>query len=160
MTKRTLTILTALLMLALLLVGCSTAAPEEPAPAEPEAAEETTDETTVAFTGQVERETTFTESELKAMETIDVEDTNNNGETVTRTGVPINSLLDMVGVNEDATTLVIVSDEGEEVEVDFAEVRACTQCILAFRTRGGFRSTLPGFPGSVQVRGVIEIRVQ
>lgn len=160
MKKRNLALLTSLLIVVLLLVGCSAAAPEEPAVEEPVVEEEVSDEATLLFSGLFAEDVTYTESELQAMETMDVEDTNNDGETTIRTGVSLNMLLDEAGVNEEATTLVFVADDGYEAEVDLAEVRACAECIVAFRNNGGFRMTMPGFAGSVQVKGVIEIRAQ
>jgi len=160
MNKRTWIHFAALLILASLLAGCTTAAVEEPEVAEPAADEEITDEASLLFSGLVDTETTYMESELMGMETMDVEDTDKDGETTTRTGVSLNTLLDEVGVISDAATLVFVTDDGYETEVDLAEARACTECIVAFRSNGGFRMTMPGFPSSTQVKGVVEIRVQ
>ena len=160
MNKRTWIHFAVLLILASLLAGCSTGAVEEPVVAEPAAAEEIADEAALLFSGLVDAETTYTESELMAMETMDVEDTDKDGETTTRTGVSLNTLLDEVGVSADAATLVFVADDGSEAEVDLAEARACTECIVAFRSNGGFRMTMPGFPSSAHVKGVVEIRIQ
>jgi len=160
MNKRTLILFAILLMLASLLAGCGTAAVEEPEVAEPAAAEEIADEAALLFSGLVDTETTYAESDLMGMETMDVEDIDKDGETTTRTGVSLNTLLDEVGVSADAVTLVFVADDGYEAEVDLAEARACAECIVAFRSNGGFRMTMPGFPSSAQVKGVVEIRIQ
>jgi len=161
MKNRTWTILTALLVLTLLLVGCTAAESEEPAAAEAETVEDVSaDVATLTFTGMVDAETTYSETQLRGMETMDVEDVNSDGETTIRTGVSLNMLLDEVGVSADATTLVLVADDGYEASVDLAEIQACDECIIAFRNNGGFRSTLPGFPSSAQVKGVIEIRAE
>jgi len=45
-------------------------------------------------------------------------------------------------------------------EVALADVHACSDCILSFRNQGGFSSVLPGFPGNLQLKGVIEIQVK
>ena len=75
-------------------------------------------------------------------------------------GVSLNALLDLAGLQEGVTTLTLVADDGATVDVDLAEVRACEDCILSFRTKGGFRSVMPGFSGQAQIRGVIELQVK
>jgi len=160
MKKRNLTLLVSLLIVVLLLVGCAAADQEEAAVEEPVVEEEVSDEATLLFSGSFAEDVTYTESELRAMETMDVEDVDNDGEATTRTGVSLNTLLDEAGVSDEAVTLVFITNDGSETEVDLAEVRACAECIIAFRNNGGFRMTLPGFPNSAQVRGVIEIRAQ
>jgi hypothetical protein len=94
------------------------------------------------------------------MDTIDAESTNKSGETSTYTGVPIKDLLDKAGVKADATTVVFVADDDYTAEVALAEVQGCADCIVSFRNQGGFSTVLPGFPGSLQVKGVIEIQVK
>ena len=39
-------------------------------------------------------------------------------------------------------------------------IEACADCIVSFRNQGGFSIVAPGFPGNVQVKGVIEIQVK
>jgi tungstate transport system substrate-binding protein len=128
--------------------------------AEEPAEEAAGDDVALQITGLVAEETGWTEEETMAMETMDAEAENSKGETETYTGVSLNALLDMVVPAEDATTLVIVASDGYTAEVDLAEIRACDDCILSFRTQGGFRATFPGFPSSTAVKGVVEIQVQ
>jgi hypothetical protein len=94
------------------------------------------------------------------MDTIEAESTNKSGETSTYTGVPVNALLDLAGVKSDASTVVFVADDGYAAEVALDEVRACQDCIASFRNKGGFSIVMPGFPGNLQVKGVIEIQVK
>jgi hypothetical protein len=141
-----------LLMTGLVLVGCSTPATEAPA--------EEAGGVTFSITGAVDNEMSWSESQIRAMDTMEAESTNNSGETETYTGVSMNALLDMAGPADSATTLVLVGDDGYEVEVDLAEVRACSDCIVQFRNNGGFSSLLPGQPGNTRVKGIIEMRVQ
>jgi tungstate transport system substrate-binding protein len=112
------------------------------------------------ITGLVDNEMAWTEGEVKAMETMDAESTNKDGETETYTGVSLNSLLELAGVKAEATTLVFVADDGYTAEITLAEVQACTDCIVSFRSQGGFSTVLPGFSGKVQVKGVVEIQVK
>jgi hypothetical protein len=62
------------------------------------------------------------------MGTIEAESTNKQGETKTYTGVPINALLELAGVQDAATTLTFVADDGHTAEVALAEVQACEDC--------------------------------
>ena len=112
------------------------------------------------ITGNVDSEIGWTEEQVRAMDTIEAESTNKSGETSTYTGVPIKDLLDKAGVKADATTIVFVADDDYTAEVTLAEVQGCADCIVSFRNQGGFSTVLPGFPGSLQVKGVIEIQVK
>jgi tungstate transport system substrate-binding protein len=112
------------------------------------------------ITGLVDNPMAWTEAEVLAMETMTVQSTNKEGETSDYTGVSINALLELAGVNNGSTKLVFVADDGFTGEVTLAEVQACTDCIVSFRNNGGFSIVMPGFPGNVQVKGVIEIQVQ
>jgi hypothetical protein len=112
------------------------------------------------ITGNVEKETSWTEDEVRAMDTIEAESTNKEGETQTYTGVPVNALLDKAGVKDGATTVVFVADDDYTAEVTLAEVQGCADCIVSFRNQGGFSTVLPGFSGKLQVKGVVEIQVK
>jgi len=112
------------------------------------------------ITGMVDKEVGWTEDEVHAMDTVEAESTNKAGETSTYTGVLITALLDKAGVKSGAATLVFVADDGYTAEVALSEVQACQDCIVSFRSQGGFSTVLPGFPGNTQVKGVIEIQVK
>lgn len=112
------------------------------------------------ITGAVGNEIGWTEDGVKKMDTMDAQSTNKKGETETYTGVSLNALLEKAQLNADATTLVFVADDGFEGEVPLADAKACTDCIVSFRSNGGFSMIMPGFDGKAQVKGVIEIKVQ
>lgn len=111
-------------------------------------------------TGLVENEVGWTEEEVRAMPTVDAESTNKQGETETYTGVPLKALLALAVPQDGATTVVFVADDGYTAEVSLEELMACEDCIASFRTQGGFSTVMPGFPGSVNVKGVIEIQLK
>jgi DMSO/TMAO reductase YedYZ molybdopterin-dependent catalytic subunit len=112
------------------------------------------------ITGLVESEIGWTEDKIRSMDTMDAESTNSKGETETYTGVSMNDLLGKAGPKGEATTLVLIADDGYTAEVALAEVQACENCIFSFRNQGGFRTVLPGFPGNAQVKGVVEVQVK
>jgi hypothetical protein len=117
-------------------------------------------EAALKVTGLVQNELSWSEDEVKAMEAITVESTNKDGETSSYTGVALSNLLELAGLNPEATALVFVADDGYTAEVALAEVQDCTDCIVSFRNQGGFSTVLPDFPGSLQVKGVVEIQVK
>jgi len=112
------------------------------------------------ITGNVNSEIGWSEKDIRGMKTAQADFTNKDGETKTYTGVPLNDLLDKAGVKSDATALTFVADDGFTSEVDLAEVKACTNCIVGFRDEGGFTMVMPGFSNKAQVKGVIEIQVK
>jgi hypothetical protein len=111
-------------------------------------------------TGKVEGEVGWTEDQVRAMDTIEAQSTNKDGETKTYTGVLITHLLDLAGVQEGASTVVYVAEDGSTGEASLDEVQACEDCIVSFRNQGGFSIVMPGFAGSLQVKGVVEMQVK
>jgi DMSO/TMAO reductase YedYZ molybdopterin-dependent catalytic subunit len=118
------------------------------------------DDAAFKITGDVETEVGWTEEKIRSMDTIDAESTNKEGETSTYTGVRISDLLSKAGPNDGATTVVFVADDGYSAEAPLADIEACADCIVSFRNQGGFSIVAPGFPGNVQVKGVVEIQVE
>jgi len=110
--------------------------------------------------GKVKTEMGWTEEQIKAMETIQVQSKNKQGETSTYTGVLMSKLLALAGPQSDATTLVMIGGDGYTAEAALADVQACTNCIISFRDQGGFSTVLPDMPGNVQVKGVVELQVK
>jgi hypothetical protein len=123
-------------------------------------AEQPAGDAVLKITGMVDQEMSWAEEEVRAMETMDAESINKSGETKTYTGVSINNLLEMAGPAAEATTVVYVADDGYTAEASLAEVQDCADCIVSFRDQGGFSIVMPGFPGNVQVKGVVEIQVK
>ena len=149
MSKKLLTLLSIAALLAVLLTACGGGAKGGiPANA------------ALKITGNVDKEIGWTEEEVRAMESMDVESTNKDGETSTYTGVSIKALLDKAGVKEDATTVIFVADDDYTAEATLAEVQDCADCIVSFRNQGGFSTVMPGFSGKLQVKGVVEIQVK
>jgi len=136
------------------LIGCNKPATEQPAAGGIPA------DVALKIAGKVENEIGWTEEQVRAMDAIEAESTNKDGETSTCTGVPIKTLLGLAGLQGDAATLTFVGDDGYTADAVFSEVQACTDCIVSFRNQGGFSIVAPGFAGNVQVKGVVEIQVK
>jgi DMSO/TMAO reductase YedYZ molybdopterin-dependent catalytic subunit len=118
------------------------------------------DNAALKIAGNVETEVGWTEEKIRSMDTIEAESTNKQGETSTYTGVRISDLLSKADPMDGATTVVFVADDGYTAEVPLADIEACADCIVSFRNQGGFSIVAPGFPGNVQVKGVVEIQVE
>ena len=116
--------------------------------------------TVLKITGQVEQEMGWSEDQIKAMETMEAKSANKSGEAKTYTGLSITSLLDLTKPKAGAKAVVYVADDGSTAEIALAELQACQDCIVSFRSQGGFSIVMPGFPGNVQVKEVVEIQVK
>ena len=149
------------LLVGLAIAGCSgdeaapTSAPPEPTEAptavpieEPAAAGG--DEVVLTI-----HETSFTMSDLQALEQVTVETVQpGKDKAEAYTGVRIQDLMGAAGV--EGETLTLVADDGHEAQVAVADLTA--ECLLAYRTKGGLRSVMPGFEGGAWVKGVVEVR--
>jgi len=96
----------------------------------------------------------YSMADLEGMETMVVESEKKDGTTVEYTGVKVIDLLADAGAAGD--TVVFVANDGYEAELAFAELEACADCVVAM-DGDQLRMVLPGFPGNVQVKGVVEI---
>jgi DMSO/TMAO reductase YedYZ molybdopterin-dependent catalytic subunit len=112
------------------------------------------------ITGLVGQEMSWSDEEIKAMTAMDVEATNSKGETEDYTGVLIADLLALAGPDAAAKTVVFVADDGYTAEAPLADVLACTNCILSFRSKGGFSSVMPTFQKNLNVKGVVELQIK
>jgi len=128
--------------------------------AETEAPAAPVGEAAFKVTGLVEKEMGWSDAELKAMETITIEYTNKKGETDSYTGVLVNKLLELAGLQAEATKIVLVAGDGFTAEVPLADLQACTECIVAFDDDGTYRAVMPGFDSKQQVKELVEIQVQ
>ena len=153
MLKKTPALLVTFVLLTIALAGC---AAEEEATATPEPIVDVA----LKITGKVDNEMGWSEEEVRAMETMDTQSTNKKGETETYTGVSVNTLLESAGVQADASTIIFIADDGSTGKIPLAEVQACADCIISFRSQGGFSVVMPSFPSNVQVKEVIEIQAQ
>jgi DMSO/TMAO reductase YedYZ molybdopterin-dependent catalytic subunit len=116
-------------------------------------------EAALSISGSVSSETSWTMSELEAMETVEVDYTDKDGETTTYTGVPINALLEDAGVESGATTITFVASDDYSADAELTEIQACDNCIVGFDD-GSLRVVMPEFSGKMQVKNLVEIQVK
>jgi hypothetical protein len=96
----------------------------------------------------------YSMADLEGMETMVVESEKKDGTKVEYTGVKVTDLLADAGAAGE--TVVFVASDGYEAELAFAELEGCADCVVAM-DGDALRMVLPGFPGNVQVKGVVEI---
>jgi tungstate transport system substrate-binding protein len=104
------------------------------------------------------QEIAWTEDDLKAMDTLDVDYTDKDGVTTTYTGVLITTLLSEGGVTG-TPDLTLVASDGYAYDLVAADYQDCADCIVAFDPEGGLRSVLPALGGKAQIKGLVEIQV-
>ncbi len=127
------------------------AAAAEAAPAE---------EAALKTTGKVTAETGWTVAQLNGFEQLEAEVTNKSGEVNKYTGASLVALLTEAGIAADAETITLVAGDGYSVDVAWAELKGCANCIVAVQDDGTLRSVLPGFPGNTGVKDLVEIGVK
>jgi hypothetical protein len=75
-------------------------------------------------------------------------------------GVRLNALLDAAAPSPEAVTLVLTASDGFSAEVPLADVRACTDCLLAFETDGTLTAVMPGMASNLWVKQINSLEVQ
>ncbi len=99
----------------------------------------------------------YTMADLKGMKTMVVESEKKDGTTEEYTGVKVTDLLADAGATGE--TVVFVASDGYEAELALVDLEGCPDCVVAL-DGGELRMVLPGFPGNVQVKGVVEIKTK
>jgi len=99
------------------------------------------------------------QNDLEKMEMSKSEYTNKDDETTVFTGVPIINILTEAG-SGDFSKVVIVALDGYAAEVTSEELKSCPECILAFSEDNGWLAVMPGFSGKLQVKNVIELKME
>lgn len=118
------------------------------------------DNAALSITGNVTKPIGWSEKDVLKMDSVEVESENKDGEIKTYTGVKINNLLALTELSSGATTLEFIGEDGATAEIALAELQGCDDCIISFRSQGGFSVVLPGFPGKLQIKGVMELKVK
>lgn len=99
----------------------------------------------------------YSQSELENLGTMAVDYTDKDGETTTYQGVLLSDLLNDAGVNGEMVTFTAI--DGYEAEMPMDEAVACGDCILAFDD-GSLRMVMPGQSSKLQVKDVVNIKVE
>jgi DMSO/TMAO reductase YedYZ molybdopterin-dependent catalytic subunit len=115
----------------------------------------------LVVTGLVNQEMGFVEADLRAMEVLKITAEHPKKGKEDYEGVSLNTLLDLAGVKEGATTLVITAVDGYSTEVSLEEIRSCTNCLLGFTsTVEKFKMVMPNLPSGAWVKDVVKLEVK
>jgi len=114
------------------------------------------------ISGKVNAPFTISGEEIASMEVLGISvEHPSSGETVDYVGVSLNTLLDMAEPQADAEKVVFTASDGYSMEVSLAELRACSDCIIAINGEEGyFMDVLPGFEGGTWVKYLVKIDIQ
>ncbi len=131
-----------------------------PAAATPTSAPAPENSGSLAISGMVNQEITFTDAQLRAMEIVTVNATGKNGPQDFQ-GVLLNPILDQAGIKAGATKLTFTASDNYVADVNLSDVRGCPKALLAFmETPGTYMIVLPDQPTSTWVKNVIAIEVK
>ena len=113
----------------------------------------------IAITGMVNQELTLSDADLHGMEVVHISAVQPKSGSHEFDGVRLNALLDKAGVKAGANSVVFRASDGYFAEVSLVDIRACTDCLLAF-TGPGYLTVLPGMAGLNWVKDVVSIEVK
>jgi len=132
----------------------------EPLPPTPEA-EPVPVEGALVVTGLVNQPLGLMEANLRALQVLQITAEHPKKGPTAYEGVSLNALLDLAGVKEGAATLAITASDGYVSEISLDEVRACTDCLVAFTdTTDVFSLVMPGLPSGAWVKDVVSLDVK
>jgi hypothetical protein len=111
--------------------------------------------------GLVTAEQNLSEADLHGMEVVDITAEHPRNGPTPYTGVTLNALLTLAGVQEGAATLVLTAADGYAVELPLADVLLCADCLLAFtETPGSLYAVMPGFEGGAWVKEIVSVEIK
>jgi DMSO/TMAO reductase YedYZ molybdopterin-dependent catalytic subunit len=134
---------------------------EEPAATEEPAAPAADVEGSLVITGLVNQPLGFMEADLRGMDVLKITAEHPKSGAADYEGVSLNALLDIAGVQDGTTTLVITASDGYSAEVSLDEVRACENCLVGFtNTAEKLKMVMPDLPSSAWVKDVASLEVK
>lgn len=161
---RKMTALLLVLLVALAAAACGDDAEETTttAAATTTAAETTTTaaETTTTAAGEAILtigETAFAMADLEALEVVTLTLEHPKNGATEYTGVRLNALLTLAGIDTAAATLTLTASDGYAYDAVMADVLACADCLAAFNDEGGINMAMPGMESKAWVKDTVEI---
>jgi DMSO/TMAO reductase YedYZ molybdopterin-dependent catalytic subunit len=119
-----------------------------------------TGETALAITGAVEQEQALSLEALQGLDVVEISVEHPKQGLQTFRGVRLNELLDLAGIKAEATQLFMLAGDGYQTHTSLADVRACTDCLVAFTDSEGLYTVMPGMEGGLWVKDVKKIELQ
>ena len=102
-------------------------------------------------------ETAFSMADLEALEVVTLTLEHPKNGATEYTGVRLNALLDLAGIDAAATTLTLTASDGYAYDAVMADVLACADCLAAFNDEGGINMAMPGMESKAWVKDTVEI---
>ena len=119
------------------------------------------DQATFTLTGLVNQELSLNEAALRKMEVLKITAEHPKKGMEDYEGVSLKALLDLAGVKDGATTLVVTAADGFVVEINLADVLSCENCLFGFtNTAEKFKLVLPGMQSNFWAKDVVSIEVK
>lgn len=116
---------------------------------------------TLTITGLVDEPLGLMEADLRELDILTITAEHPKSGSAEYDGVSLKALLEMAGVQDGATTLVITAGDGYSSEVSLADVLACEDCLLGFtNTLEKFKVVMPGFGSEAWVKEVVSLEVK
>lgn len=108
-------------------------------------------------TGSVAAEQAYSIDTLRALEAVTLTLEHPKNGPTEYTGIRLNSLLDLAGIDATATTVTLVASDGYSIDIPLSDVRACADCLVAFVGEGALSMAMPGMGSSAWVKDIVEI---
>ncbi|MBC8163993.1 MAG: molybdate ABC transporter substrate-binding protein [Roseiflexaceae bacterium] len=113
----------------------------------------------VAISGLIDTPRSFSAEDLATFEQVEITVNDRDG-AITVTGVLLNAILDAVGVQNSATTVVFTGGDGYTAELPLADLQADADAILAVDDNGAIRNVLPSQRPRFWVKGLVTIEIK
>ncbi len=115
----------------------------------------------LSITGLVEKPLSLKDADLKGMKVVKITAEHPKKGKQDYSGVRLSDLLTMAKVKPNAVTVVITADDGYSAEVEWAKVKACTDCLVAFTdTPGKYSMVMPGLSSQAWVKYPVSIEIK
>ena len=114
-------------------------------------------EAALTITGSVTAEQAFSIDALRDLEGVSLTLEHPKNGPTEYTGVRLNALLDLAGIDATATTVTLIASDGYSIDISLTDVRACADCLVAFAGEGALSMAMPGMGSAAWVKDVVEI---
>jgi len=118
-------------------------------------------EGSLIIVGLVDQPLGLMEADLRDMDVMQITAAHPESGTTDYEGISLTALLDMAGVQNNASMLLVTAADGYSAEVSLEEVRGCSECLLGFtNTAEKFNLVMPGLPSNFWVKDVVSLTVR
>ncbi len=116
-------------------------------------------EAALSITGAVEQAQALSLDAIKELEVVEVEVEHPKKGRQTYSGVRLNALLDLAGVQTGATKLILTASDGYQTQASLQDMQACQDCLVEL-DGASLNLIMPGMEGGQWVKDVVEIEIE